>query len=751
MEPYNHVIFDNESYPNIFTCCIGDPSGTNHYVYEISSRKNEFKLLLQALVALKNSGATMVGYNNVNYDYPCLHFLLKNATPETSNMDGAELAYAIFEKSDSIIKSPYGKYTAVWESEVLIPQLDLMKINHFDNVNRRTSLKCLEFKMRSPELQDLPFTPGEPVAEADMDSLVRYNIKDVVETTKFYHLCKDEIDFRVEISQQMNMNAMNFNDTKIGEQFFIRRLESELGDDVCYVKKGRKKTKKQTPREQIVLSEVLDPRIQFQHPEFNAIYQWINAQVISETKGVFTDLDMLDESSSSLVYYLPEIQELLKEIKLVKKSTKLISKRTELSTTVNGEPEVLYTYLNDGSKKRIDKIRSEYPPDELTSRVVKHVLPKLCVPFNNSTDLPDGEHIPSRLGDLLMVYGLGGIHASVHGKAIHSDDEWLIIDADVTGYYVNNIITIGAYPEHIGPHFTEIMKGISAERAQHVKGSTANAALKLAGNGVYGKTNDKHSPFYDPQCTMKITLNGQLFLTMLIDQLKTTMGQDVELIQANTDGITCLVRRKAGQMFADICQQWCKLTELQLEYAAYDHMYVKDVNNYLAVKQGGGIKAIGKYLNPVPSKENYKGDWAKNHSQLVVYKTAIAKLLDPELDVETAIRSNTDIFDFMFYLKGGGANFNRLEMHYTAEGLDEPHVIQKRSRFVVTTQGGRLYTVFNPTATNPDKERHTGQKAGRLVTLTNNINDEMVAQLWPLIDYDYYVSEVNKLLQFEEV
>ena len=759
MSNHNHIAYDLESYPDIFTCCIGDMANENHYVYEISTRKNEFKLLLQALLTLKENGTAMVGYNNISYDYPMLHFLLKNATAETGNLPGGDIAYMMWQKNEEIFKSAYGSFTSVYENDVLIPQIDLMKINHFDNNSRRTSLKCLEFKMRSQSIQDLPFEPGVPIGAENMDALCQYNIKDVRETIAFYHHCLKAIQFRMDVGPELGMDIMNFNDTKIGAQYFVNRLEAELGGDICYTKKGRSKKPNQTKRDQIELAEVINSELHFKRPEFKAIYDWLRAQVISETKGVFTDIDMLDPNSEALVQFLPDIQEMLiaitkqKNMNLAdgenKKTVKKISKRTQVKLIETGE--ILYTYTNEGSKKRLDSIRSEYTDDQLQYEVLSHKLPKLAVPFSNSTDKPDGEHIPSKLGDVLMIYGTGGLHASVHNKAVHSDEEWLIIDADVTSYYPSMFLATGAYPEHLTDNFIPIYKSLIEERLQHPKGSVENAALKLALNGVYGKTNDKYSPFFDPACMLKITLNGQLYLTMLIEDLKEKLGEDVELIQANTDGITCLVRRKQGAEFAKICQHWCAYTNLKLEYAAYDHMYIKDVNNYLAVIQGGKTKAIGKYADPVPSDVNYKGDWAKNHSNLVVYQTAVQKLLNPELDIGEAIRSHGDLFDFMFYIKASGATLKRMEMHYTAEGFDEPHVIQKRSRFIVTTQGGRLYKVLAPTATNPEKDRHVGEKAGKLVTLANDISDEFAQAVWPIIDYNYYINEVEKLLALEEV
>ena len=61
--------------------------------------------------------------------------------------------------------------------------------------------------------------------------------------------------------------------------------------------------------------------------------------------------------------------------------------------------------------------------------------------------------------------------------------------------------------------------------------------LKLALNGVYGDSNNVFSVFYDPLFTMSITLNGQLLLCLLAENLMENVP-GLKIIQCNTDGIT---------------------------------------------------------------------------------------------------------------------------------------------------------------------------------------------------------------------
>ena len=159
------------------------------------------------------------------------------------------------------------------------------------------------------------------------------------------------------------------------------------------------------------------------------------------------------------------------------------------------------------------------------------------------------------LNGVKYCYGVGGIHASVERKRIYATDEWLIRDVDVSSLYPSIAIANGLYPEHLGQAFVDVYRMIPEERRQiqKIQGKKcpkANA-LKLACNGVYGKSNSVFSVFYDPQFTMSITINGQLMLSMLLEKLIDV--PTVSIIQANTDGITYYVHKSYEPQCAEIC------------------------------------------------------------------------------------------------------------------------------------------------------------------------------------------------------
>jgi hypothetical protein len=247
----------------------GDPSSLR--IYEISDRINNYEELIHYLHWLLSTGARMVGFNNVGFDYPVIHDMINGKRRTAADV------YALV---DYIINSEDRFSHIVWDRDRFIPQVDLFKIHHFDNKARSTSLKMLEFNMRSDDIQELPYTPGSYLQPHEIDKLRSYNVFDVVKTADFLKESLNLIEFRDELSNKYGRDFTNYNDTKIGKEYFKMRLEEALPG--C--------TKHQTPRDFIRLNDVIFDYVKFEHPEFQRILQYFRDQVIVETKGVFDDL-----------------------------------------------------------------------------------------------------------------------------------------------------------------------------------------------------------------------------------------------------------------------------------------------------------------------------------------------------------------------------------------------------------------------------------------------------------------------------
>jgi hypothetical protein len=279
----NDYVYDIETYPNVFTLAVEHAEAPFQWSFEISDRRNDSKEIIAFLQWLKDTNARLVGFNVLGFDYPVIHTLIRM---------GHSDANTLYQKAMAIINSQddEGRWMHnVNLSDRFVEQIDLFKIHHFDNRARSTSLKVLEFNMRSDNIEDLPFPVGTPLNAEQITILKKYNAHDVQQTKKFMHVTTDMIKFRENLcTLYPGKDWINYNDTKIGKEFFTMKLEQSGVACYDYGSKGR--TPRQTKRPVIHLKDAILPWVTFDHPEFNRVLNWLKEQSITETKGVFNDL-----------------------------------------------------------------------------------------------------------------------------------------------------------------------------------------------------------------------------------------------------------------------------------------------------------------------------------------------------------------------------------------------------------------------------------------------------------------------------
>ena len=276
---HNDFPYDLESYPNVFSAVIVHAASGTEWIFEVSDRVNLSRQLLNFVRTLgQHPGNRMVGYNNVGYDYPLLHALLR--------FDSFTAADA-YQISMGIIETPWNDRfrNNVWASDMIVPQVDLFKIHHFDNQARLTSLKQIEIALQLPHVADLPFPPGTVLSDDQIPQLLGYNRHDVAATLRFYRQSASALAFRDEMSAALDQDLTNASDSTIGSKVFISRLNAAQ-PGIC----GKSGSWRQTPRARIPLADCIFPYVQFQTPEFNRVLDYLRAKTITKTKGAFDDL-----------------------------------------------------------------------------------------------------------------------------------------------------------------------------------------------------------------------------------------------------------------------------------------------------------------------------------------------------------------------------------------------------------------------------------------------------------------------------
>lgn len=374
-------------------------------------------------------------------------------------------------------------------------------------------------------------------------------------------------------------------------------------------------------------------------------------------------------------------------------------------------------------------------------------------PWNNGLK---GIHTQSLVyDDMQFEFGVGGLHACHRPGIYESDEEYVIATVDVKSFYPWLAIANRFYPEHIGEPFCDVYEDLYKERGKFAKGTAMNYALKIALNGVYGKSNSKFSVLYDPMFTLKITINGQLLLTMLAEELS-SIGR---LLVCNTDGLEVRIPRSKLDEFYEICTEWQNLTGLELEYDFYKKMVIRDVNNYVAVSEKGTIKRKGLFRTyyDFTEEDDKPHTYDKNPSATVIAE-ALCEFYLNNKPIDEYINGVNNIYPFLYGIKG------KKSFDYWLISADENGVIdiekrpERAIRFFIKKRGANIFKFWKDNRLNniqSVKKGHLVETALNIthdgeITTTRKIKGETQVQDHYIVDRDFYINQCLDVIQVVE-
>jgi hypothetical protein len=300
-------------------------------------------------------------------------------------------------------------------------------------------------------------------------------------------------------------------------------------------------------------------------------------------------------------------------------------------------------------------------------------------------------------------YGLGGLHGCAASGIYTAGAGKKILSADVTSFYPNLAIKNRWSPAHIPQNdFCQLYEWFFEERKKYPKSSPLNYLFKIILNSTYGLSKNKYSFLYDPEFTFKITINGQLLLTMLYEMIATRIPGAQPLMQ-NTDGLEFMIDEQYEELFYQICKEWEAMTQLQLETVEYQKMIIGDVNNYIAIDTSGKTKCKGRFeFEELPLH--------KNKSMLIIPKAWYAYFVHGT-DPAEFLQANRNVYDYCVGAKLRG------DWYFTKRSLEEGSFIEERLqklvRYYISNTGCKIIKC------NPDGREIQLESGRSLQTIFN--------------------------------
>ena len=275
----NVLIYDCETMQELFLVGIYDPQEDVYREFEVSKNKDELVKFVEFTQLFAHY--YWVGYNNIRFDSQVLEWIFRNYE-QWEQLGALEICSRIAQKAADVIHDANFEVLPEYgEDRMSLRQIDLFKINHYDNKNRRVSLKRLEFEMDLENIEEMPIHHTKTdMTDEEIRVTKDYCRNDVMATYQFYKITvgdcdhplyrgNNQIELRQDILDEFGIPCMNYSDSKIGDEMIKKYY--------CIEKKIEYKDlpKKGFFRKEIKLKNCVAPYITFETPQLKAFLKML--------------------------------------------------------------------------------------------------------------------------------------------------------------------------------------------------------------------------------------------------------------------------------------------------------------------------------------------------------------------------------------------------------------------------------------------------------------------------------------------
>ena len=608
-QPNKYFIYDLEVFRNLFLISYADPdTGEIKVWYRVGENT---PIIWDEIVRELNlnTDCALVGFNNHAYD----DIILKNIayrceidhkTPTVCNIfalnqhifdmksDGwmifpREVEESVFE----MMRTPGDKWAFFKAIDHHINcSIDLMTLfGQTDRAEGGMGLKIIAARMGAEWVKDLPYSPNATLTDDQIQEVVKYGKNDISTTIELFHKLKPGIDAREAMAEKYGVDRRRLlqkKDAQMAEEILITHFERETNQDRRALRAKKANQNNSPPLRTIryLAPTPEDPKEPVNDTDFGVVDE-VRIRSMMKPGGAVDDL--------------------LK---------KMVGKRI----------------------RRINDDTSAYIHD----------------PGNKEKGI---EGIPETItiAGKDYTFKLGGLHSNDEAGITYAKPGEHIIDLDASSYYPNLILGLGRHPALLGPEIMGVYHRIMVDRLEAKKhrktdpvAANVEKGTKIALNSTFGKFNEKNSLFYDPRMTFSVTINGQLYLLILIERME---DAGIEVISANTDGITIRCKSEDKEKALNIAEQWRQEVVkdrpwmvMDMEPEEYKVIIRRDVNSYVAIGLNGEIKKVkGSFCLP---------DLTHNPKFPIVQKAVINYIVNGTPYIET-IKNSDNVHDFLIIHK----------------------------------------------------------------------------------------------------
>jgi hypothetical protein len=203
---------------------------------------------------------------------------------ELVTLTAAEIATLVYVKAqDCITRSNDGAFQEFSEKDIPIRQVDVFKLNHWDNAAKSSSLKWIQYSMDWNNIQEMPLHHSTVITAQQIPMIIDYCKNDVGSTKRIMELSKDQINLRANLTAEYGISLYSASEPRISKELFLLFLSKKTGISKYDLKQYR------TQRNLINIKDILVPYLKFSTPVFQDLLDNFKMVTINaaNTKGGF--------------------------------------------------------------------------------------------------------------------------------------------------------------------------------------------------------------------------------------------------------------------------------------------------------------------------------------------------------------------------------------------------------------------------------------------------------------------------------
>jgi len=251
-------------------------------VFAVSKQQTDWPEFIKFLNHCVTNKEWHISFNGLNFDAQITQEILNKQAQLNKMTPEEQVTYIYKFAQDLIHKSSKNEFLPYAPYKLKIKQIDLFKLNHWDNKAKMSGLKWIQYSMDWENVEEMPIKHDQPVTDWNaLNSVISYCINDVKSTQKVFEHSKEQIALRQSLTKEYNIDLYSASEPRISKELFLHFLSEKTGMEKSEIKQMR------TRRDYIVLADCILDYVKFDTPEFQSVLDYFRTKVITSTKDGF--------------------------------------------------------------------------------------------------------------------------------------------------------------------------------------------------------------------------------------------------------------------------------------------------------------------------------------------------------------------------------------------------------------------------------------------------------------------------------